>query len=86
MADSKSNAAHLANRAQAIPSSPHEHACPHCEEELLFAMRDKYHDFSLGLSVVLQCLLVAEQNGYVPKLPDEWWTQLRLRYEHAFRT
>lgn len=86
MANSESNAEHLSNRAHALSSSPHEHACPQCDEELLFAMRDKHHEFSLGLSIVLQCLQLAEQNGHVPRLPDEWWTQLRLRYEHAFRT
>ena len=54
--------------------------CENCCEELVFAMRDKYHEFSLGLSVVLHCLAVAEKEGYVPKLPMEWWDTLR-KYE-----
>lgn len=48
-----------------------------CQEELLFAMRDQEHDFSLGLSVVLNCLSIAEEEGFVPQLPDGWWEQLR---------
>jgi len=48
-----------------------------CSEELMFAMKDNYHDFSLGLSVVLSCLAIAEKEGYVPPLPDKWWLQTR---------
>ena len=48
-----------------------------CVEELQFAMKDKYHEFSLGLSVVLECLVVAEKEGFVPPLPENWWIQLR---------
>ena len=55
-------------------------ACENCCEELTFAMCDKYHEFSLGLSVVLRCLAVAEKEGCVPKLPMDWWDTLR-KYE-----
>lgn len=48
-----------------------------CQEELLFAMRDQEHEFSLGLSVVLNCLSIAEEEGFVPQLPDDWWGKLR---------
>lgn len=54
--------------------------CERCCEELVFAMRDKTHEFSLGLSTVLRCLAIAEKEGYVPKLPTEWWQTLR-KYE-----
>lgn len=47
--------------------------CPACEETMVFAMRDKYHEFSIGLSTVLECLRAAEAEGYVPPLPAEWW-------------
>lgn len=48
-----------------------------CLEELVFAMEDNQHQFSLGLSTVLRCLAIAEHEGYVPKLPYDWWYSLR---------
>ena len=48
-----------------------------CHEELVFALRDKHHEFSLGLSTILECLAAAERTGNVPKLPDMWWLQIR---------
>ncbi|MEM5767942.1 MAG: hypothetical protein AAGU32_06595 [Bacillota bacterium] len=48
-----------------------------CLEELVFAMQDNHHTFSMGLSTVLSCLAIAEKEGYVPKLPYEWWASLR---------
>lgn len=46
-------------------------------EELVFAMRDHSHEFSLGLSTILRCLAIAEKEGYVPQLPSDWWCRLR---------
>jgi hypothetical protein len=44
---------------------------PEC---LVFAMRDSgEHEFSLGLSTVLQCLHLAEKLKSVPPLPHWWW-------------
>ncbi|MDR1703899.1 MAG: hypothetical protein LBS19_04335 [Clostridiales bacterium] len=48
-----------------------------CPEELVFAMRDKTHTFSLGLTTVLECLDIAVREGYLPQLPDEWWIDVR---------
>lgn len=48
-----------------------------CQEELVFALKDQQHAFSLGLSTVLRCLAIAEKEGYVPRLPDKWWVMLR---------
>lgn len=48
-----------------------------CEEELVFALQDKYHRFSVGLSTILNCLYIADQESYVPPLPDAWWAQIR---------
>ncbi|GHU89677.1 hypothetical protein FACS1894202_08280 [Clostridia bacterium] len=50
-----------------------------CEEELLFGMRDKYHEFSIGLSTVLTCLKFAESEGRVPPLPVNWWVAFEGR-------
>ncbi|MGM0285733.1 MULTISPECIES: hypothetical protein [unclassified Enterococcus] len=53
--------------------------CEECSEELFFKMKDNYHEFSLSLSVVLNCLFIAEKEGYVPQLPDAWWVQIRQK-------
>ena len=57
-----------------------EQICGNCEDHLVFAMSDKYHEFSLGLTTVLNCLQIAEQKGHVPPLPDEWWILIIRRY------
>ena len=54
--------------------------CENCNELLVFAMKDKYHEFSLGLRTVLECLRVAETEGYVPKLPSDWWISVKNHY------
>lgn len=46
--------------------------CEECEEQYLFAMKDKTHEFSIGLSTILACLILAEQDGLVPELPEDW--------------
>ncbi|EMF0093997.1 hypothetical protein O1F49_002211 [Enterococcus hirae] len=53
--------------------------CEECSEELFFEMKDNYPEFSLSLSVVLNCLFIAEKEGYVPRLPDDWWIQIRQK-------
>ncbi|WP_161564878.1 hypothetical protein [Pseudomonas aeruginosa] len=51
-----------------------------CHDELIFALQDKHHAFSLGLSTVLQCLKMAEHEGVVPELPEGWWSRMANRY------
>lgn len=63
------------NRAE-YQNKAEENHCPNCDEPLVFGLKDKYHEFSIGLSTVLQLLLVAEKQGYVPKLPNEWVIQV----------
>ena len=47
--------------------------CEECEEQYLFAMKDKNHEFSVGLTTILACLSMAEHDGVLPAIPDEWW-------------
>ncbi|MEY2340926.1 hypothetical protein AB4090_02315 [Acidithiobacillus sp. IBUN Pt1247-S3] len=49
-------------------------------EEIVFALRDRHHDFSMEISTILQCLRMAEREGGVPKLPSDWWIQVARRY------
>jgi hypothetical protein len=54
-----------------------------CSEPLVFAMRDDFHEFSMGLLTLLKCLRVAEKDGYVPPLPEGWWASVKYSYgEH----
>ncbi len=53
-------------------------------DELVFAMRDRHHSFSLDMGTVLQCLQLAEQEGAVPRLPDDWWIAIVKRYKIPF--
>lgn len=43
-------------------------------EQWVFRLKDSIL-FSLGLSSVLECLVVAEQTGNVPCLSEEWWAK-----------
>ncbi|MDM1716482.1 hypothetical protein [Thiopseudomonas alkaliphila] len=47
---------------------------------MIFAMQDKHHQFSLGLSTLLECLYIAEQEGAMLQSPDQWWLALSTRY------
>ena len=57
-----------------------ENNCDYCNNPILFAMQDNYHQFSMGLITILQCLKLAEDEGHIPKLPGDWWVQLANRY------
>ena len=54
--------------------------CCECGETHLFRLKDKNHEFVLGLQDIIRCLHFAEKEGAVPKLPDDWWFNLRNRY------
>lgn len=74
------------NRADLLPGGDpvSDNICDHCDDPLLFAMRDNHHQFAIGLFTILNCLKLAEEDGAVPKLPDEWWIDLVNRYRLDF--
>ena len=43
------------------------------EEPIVFSLKDKYHEFSIGLTEVLKMLVIAEEEGFTSKLPEDWW-------------
>jgi hypothetical protein len=53
-------------------------------DDLVFALRDRHHTFSMDIATVLQCLQFAEQEGAIPELPDDWWTAIGRRYKIQF--
>lgn len=57
-----------------------EHDCEDCFEQYFFKMKDKDHEFSLGLTVVLDCLAQAQSAGVIPPIDNEWWIKVTCRY------
>ena len=45
-------------------------------EAFAFAMQDRCGKFSIALSDVISCILIAEEKGYLPELPSEIKEQL----------
>ncbi|MGL4208562.1 MAG: hypothetical protein ACRCTY_04165 [Candidatus Adiutrix sp.] len=74
----------LKNRATSDKNVVLHNDCEKCDDPLLFAMQDKFHQFSIGLFTILNCLKLAEKDGAVPNLPDEWWILLANRYRINF--
>lgn len=66
------------NRAEV--ESAEQVCCENCFEQAVFLLKDKKHEFSMGLTTVLQCLEFAIKNGILPKLPRSWCSDV----EHAF--
>lgn len=55
--------------------------CDNCFEEIVFMLRDNYgHEFSLGLTTVLDCLAFAVNGGNLPKLPVSWLSDVDHNY------
>lgn len=55
--------------------------CSTCSEEYLFHLKDSQHHFSIGLKTILACVEFAEQEGALPKLPAEWWFDVKSRFD-----
>ncbi|MCL2872293.1 MAG: hypothetical protein FWF41_04850 [Betaproteobacteria bacterium] len=68
------------NRAVRVSNLAQENSGQCCNNHLLFAMRDNHHEFTLGVTTVLECVWIAEQQGFVPELPNEWWHQIINHY------
>ena len=59
--------------------------CQECGEDYLFLMKDKDHEFSIGLRTILSCLAIAEKEEAVPKLPgmvveNQWEVLTEWKY------
>ena len=58
------------NRAE-IENAEHI-CCDNCFEQVVFLLKDKDHEFSMGLNTILDCLAFAIESGDLPKLPLSW--------------
>jgi len=70
-------------------SSFAEQSCPDCQEAMVFALQIGEQTLSLGLTTILNCLSLAEEEGFVPRidagkdaLKDDnmWWPKVRSLY------
>lgn len=55
--------------------------CDNCSEQVIFLLKDKDHEFSLGLATVLDCLFFAIKSGNLPKLPSDWVNRVASTYD-----
>ena len=70
------------NRAGAVEAE--KICCENCCEKAVFLLKDKEHEFSMGLTTVLQCLEFAIRNGCLPKLPNSWVGAVERAYNLEF--
>ena len=77
---SERDAGFLSNPAELVCDKSEEKVSECCDIQMVFALQDRYHQFSLPLETVLSCLRMAEGEGGVPELPPEWWSQVINRY------
>lgn len=57
--------------------------CDNCSERLVFHMKDREQEFSMGLTTILRCLEPLILNGALPQLPGNWCGQIQQAY-HIF--
>ena len=57
--------------------------CPDMKQ-LFFDMKDNYHEFQIGLKTILECIIFAEKEEQIPKLPLSWYTDVCTRYDIPF--
>lgn len=60
------------NDHRANLESAEEIACENCCEAVIFHLRDKENEFTVGLSTVLECLMFAIESGDLPKISHGW--------------
>lgn len=72
---------HEMNDRKAVLEEAEDMVCNHCDERVIFHLRDCEHEFTMGLSTVLQCLMFAIEQGDLPKLPLSWCTDVDLAYD-----
>lgn len=54
--------------------------CPDMEQ-LYFEMEAGGHVFEVGIVTILECILFAEKEKQLPKLPLTWYTEVCGRYD-----
>jgi hypothetical protein len=73
----------LANRVKADGGAESRY-CEECGELMVFAFSDsRGNKFSVGLSTVIDCLLLAIEQNELPKLPSSWFDEMRSRVDYS---
>ncbi len=74
----------LNNRASVI--NENHVNCDNCFEHTVFLLKDNHHEFSMGLSTVLELVMFAIRQGDLPKLPDSWLDLIDSQYRTRYST
>ena len=57
------------------------HNCEFCSEPIVFALAsEKGESFSVGLTTILNCLKIAQEQGHIPKIAPSFWMQMANSY------
>mgnify|MGYP000054382008 CR=1 FL=1 len=54
--------------------------CDNCGESMVFNFKQGNTIFHIPLSKILECLLIAEAEGQVPEIDENWWNELEELY------
>lgn len=54
--------------------------CDNCGESMVFNFKQGNTIFHIPLSKILECLLIAEAEGQVPEIDENWWNNLEELY------
>ena len=54
--------------------------CQECLKDYLFKMKDNYHEFYISLRDVMTCFWLAEKEGLLPPIDDEWYYKVANQY------
>lgn len=52
-----------------------KHICEDCSDRMIFALRDNETTFTVGVTTIMECLILAAREGALPELPYEWLRQ-----------
>ena len=54
--------------------------CDNCGESMVFNFKQGNTIIHIPLSKILECLLIAEAEGQVPEIDENWWNELEELY------
>lgn len=55
-------------------------SCDSCCNELMFEIGNGKSSYAVSIEAILTCLQIAESQGAIPQINDDWWLQVSRRY------
>lgn len=47
-----------------------------CASQIAFVLNNGNHEFAIHLEIMLKCLRFASDQGKIPAIPEDWWTNV----------